>query len=104
MNRKIQELDQQIETFKSQNDTLQAMQQECEAKLAKVNKQEEDFEIRKDLEIQEFEDWRRSERELLEDQRVKEAKLNYDKEIEKVTIEHDLREKALHDRIQVLED
>ena len=84
-------MDQQIETFKSQNDKLQAMQKECEDKLAKVNKQEEDFEIRK------------SERELLEDQRVK-AKLNYDKDIEKVTIEHDLREKALHDRIQVLED
>lgn len=50
------------------------MQKDCETQLARVNKQIEDFEARKDGELREFEEWKAKERTLIEAERAAGAK------------------------------
>lgn len=70
LEKKVQELDREIEAFKQQNEALSAVQRDCEAQLARVNRQIEDFERRKDSETRDFEDWKARERAAIATERA----------------------------------
>ena len=77
MEGKIAELDKEILKFQRENKRVASMQGECEAQLRRITKQTEEFQLRKDDEMEDVEQWKHEQKDIIRKER---AQLEKDKE------------------------